>query len=195
MVERTSVGTVTVIAAIAATLACLAGIAPAQAQGSESVTVDLRECVDLKSPDERFACYERRVEAAREAQAPASDDRDAAPEPAARNGGAAAPPTPEAGAGTAAARNASDPEAARSAPADEAANGQEFTGRITKLQEREPNTYLITLDNGQVWLQARPQWYPLRPGLEVRIYPSRWGGSYRLAGTELDSFIQVKRVH
>ena len=40
------------------------------AQGADSVTVEVGECVNLQSPEERFACYERQVDAARTARAP-----------------------------------------------------------------------------------------------------------------------------
>ena len=70
----------------------------------------------------------------------------------------------------------------------------EVFATVTELRETLPNNYLITLDNGQVWRQNRPKWYPLQPGYKVRLYPSRWGSSYRLAAEELNSFIQVERV-
>jgi hypothetical protein len=53
---------------------------------------------------------------------------------------------------------------------------------------------LITLDNGQVWRQKVPKWYPLQPGQQVTLYPTKWGGSFRLTAENLKSFIQVERV-
>ncbi|HEX5418980.1 MAG TPA: hypothetical protein VFY39_03200, partial [Gammaproteobacteria bacterium] len=57
-----------------------------------------------------------------------------------------------------------------------------------------PNSYLITLENGQVWRQTYPEVYHLQPGYKVRIYPSRWGNSYRMSSDKLHGFIQVERV-
>ena len=65
---------------------------------------------------------------------------------------------------------------------------------ITALRETVPNAYLITLDNGQVWLQNHPQEYLLQPGQRVTLRATRWGHSYRLSGDSLNGFIQVERV-
>ena len=64
---------------------------------------------------------------------------------------------------------------------------------MTALRETVPNAYLITLDNGQVWRQTVPQYYPLRPGSDVRIYYSRWR-AYRLTSPERNGYIQVERA-
>jgi hypothetical protein len=64
---------------------------------------------------------------------------------------------------------------------------------VTEVREIEPNMLLITLDNGQVWKQNRPQFYRLTVGAEVELRPSRWGSSYRLTDPNLSSFIQVER--
>jgi hypothetical protein len=69
----------------------------------------------------------------------------------------------------------------------------EFVARVAELRETVPNSYLITLDNGQVWRQTRPLAYPLRAGHEVRIYTQgRFG--HRLTNRELRGFIVVERV-
>lgn len=138
---------------------------PAFAQASEEFPVDLGECLDVESDVERFACYERRVEAARAAQDGATTS--------VRQGEKV-----ESGV------TASVPAEAR----------EEFVSTIASLREREPNAYVITLENGQVWYQTRPERYPMRPGQEVRLYPTRWGKSYRLAIEENGGFIQVDRV-
>ena len=71
---------------------------------------------------------------------------------------------------------------------------EEFFGTIVGLRERLPNAYVIRLDNGQIWEQTEPKRYSLRPGLEVRIYPTRWGSRYRLTGIDAGGHIQVRRV-
>ncbi len=88
----------------------------------------------------------------------------------------------------AAERNAA-PAARGSAP-----DPEEFFGTIVELRERLPNAYVIRLDNGQIWEQTEPKRYTLRPGLEVRIYPTRWGSRYRLTGIDSGGHIQVRRV-
>lgn len=70
----------------------------------------------------------------------------------------------------------------------------EIVATVAALRETVPNSYLITLDNGQVWRQTVPMPYRLREGLEVRLYPSRWGDSYRLTNEQLRGYIQVERV-
>lgn len=163
-VQRAAVGAVAVAVG-------LFGSSSGSAQSTGSVTVEVGECVDLKSPDERLACYERRVEAAKH-------ERPVAP--------AAAAPAAEVEPPIADSR--------RSAATRDAAEPPDIIARVAELRETLPNSYLITLDNGQVWRQMRPKRYPLQPGYKVRIYPTVWGSSYRLAAEELNSFIQVERA-
>ncbi len=91
------------------------------------------------------------------------------------------------------AARAAEREAQERAAAAEAAEN-EIHATITALRERGPNSWLITLDNGQMWDQVRPQWYPLRPGQQVRLYPTNWGSSYRLSALERGGYIQVTQV-
>lgn len=71
---------------------------------------------------------------------------------------------------------------------------QEFYGTVASVRETLPNQYIITLENGHVWRQTRPSFYPLRPGHRVRIYSTQWGSSYRMTAEELNGFIQVQRI-
>jgi hypothetical protein len=64
---------------------------------------------------------------------------------------------------------------------------------IADLRETVPNSWLITLDNGQLWQQSYPEPYFLRPGMRVTLHASRWGSAYRLSAEGLNGFIQVKR--
>ena len=91
------------------------------------------------------------------------------------------------------AARAAEREAEERAEAAEVA-ANEIVATITELRERQPNAWLITLDNGQMWDQVRPQWYPLRPGQQVRLYPTNWGSSYRLTEFTQGGYIQVQRV-
>jgi outer membrane biosynthesis protein TonB len=70
----------------------------------------------------------------------------------------------------------------------------EILATVTALRETVPNTFIITLDNGQVWQQVRAKWYPLRIGTEVRLYTSGWGSSHRLTAVNGGSYINVRRI-
>jgi hypothetical protein len=143
----------------------------------------------------------------------APDTRSAAPAPAAT---AASPPAATAASAPAAAAASAPAAAAASAesahasssvadapkqnPADKStASGrttapQETVGTVTALSTVLPNTWLITLDNGQVWRQTFAEQYPLRPGQRVTLRPSRWGAASRLTADGAHGFIQVERV-
>jgi hypothetical protein len=157
------------LAAVAVIVAGAAAIQSAAAQeAGETVSVDVSECVKLTTPEERLACFESRVQSVR-----------------------GSPTVPVAA-----------PPASTTAPAgsdagkdgvDEAVQPADIRATVAGLRETVPNSYLITLDNGQVWRQTVPKMYPLRQGDRVRIYYSRWR-TYRLTSDQLKSFIQVERV-
>jgi hypothetical protein len=127
--------------------------------------VDVSECVKLTTPEERLACFETQVEDARNSPAPA---------PA-----------------TSGSQNNGSTEFGADGDGEPAV--EEIEARVTDLRETVPNSYLITLDNGQVWRQTVPKMYALREGSPVRIYYSRWR-TYRLTNDQLKGFIQVERV-
>lgn len=185
------------VAAVAAACGLLV-TGSASAQDSGTVTVDVARCLELESEAERRDCFAARVDEVLDATAAAAPG----PEPAAAGDSEPAPQAAEparrrsAEAETTAPRErmAPRPDAAASADqAGEPANG-EFFATIVEISERLPNAYIITLDNGQVWEQTEPKRYPLRPGLEVRIYRTRWGNRYRLAGVDSGQHIQVRRL-
>ena len=157
------------LAAIVASAATIATIETATAQApGPAVSVDVSECVKLTTPEQRLACFEAQVEGAKTAT-PAT-----APAPAASGSqGSDAVEFGTAG--------------------DEEPEVAEIQARITDLRETVPHSYVITLDNGQVWRQTVPKNYGLREGIPVRIYYSRWR-AYRLTNEQLKSFIQVERV-
>jgi hypothetical protein len=171
----------------------LLGLPPALAQDSGSVTVDVGQCVELESAAERRACFGAEVDAVLEAHGTTeSDDASAVTQGAETDQG-------ETANGERLARPESPAEDGIETRAVDASRESEeadhaYHGTITALRERLPYAYVITLDNGQVWRQVDPKKYPLRTGLEVRIYPSRWGESYRLSGEGTGSFILVRRV-
>ena len=156
------------ISAAAAVLAGTAAIQLAGAQDSaEPVNVDVSECVKLTKPEERLACFEKQVEGSRASGAD-SAAISSSPEPANDSSSGVGQERPE-----------EDPP--------------DIQARVAEMRETVPNSYLITLDNGQVWRQTVPKAYRLRPGSAVRIYLSRWG-AYRLTDEQLKGFIQVERV-
>lgn len=65
---------------------------------------------------------------------------------------------------------------------------------VAEIDVYRPNMINITLASGQVWRQTHARRYNLRKGDSVRIYPSGWGDSYRLATERLSGFIQVNRL-
>jgi hypothetical protein len=206
--DTAAVGRYTVIAATI--LAGLSVSGPALGQQSESVTVDVGECVKLQSPGERLDCYEAQVQRAQQSQQaqPPAAPAPAASSPAPARAPTASPPPAVATAPAAPAPAASPPAAqpsrrevrvenARVANRGDssAADGAAHTGTITALRERLPNSWLITLDNGQVWSQTYAKWYPLQVGQRVEIGPgSRLGTSYRLTAVGVGGNIQVERV-
>jgi len=70
----------------------------------------------------------------------------------------------------------------------------ELIARVAELKELGLNRYLITLENGQVWEQMQTRRFALSEGDEVRIYPTRWGSSYRLSSQSHKGYIQVQRL-
>jgi hypothetical protein len=152
------------IVGLAAIVASAAPVGLATAQApGPAVSVDVSECVKLTTPEARLACFEAQVEGAK----------------------TATPATAPAASGS----QGSDAGTA----GDEEPEVAEIQARITDLRETVPHSYVITLDNGQVWRQTVPKNYGLREGIPVRIYYSRWR-AYRLTNEQLKSFIQVERV-
>jgi hypothetical protein len=181
------------------------GIQAALAQDAAAVTVDVGDCVKLQAPEERLACYERHVDAARKnSAAPAgapAEARPATPPPAALAAPSAASVAPAAAAPSAAPAPSAASESATAsvAPAppksDSGSTGlAKIDATVTAVKVMVPNELLITLDNGQVWRQNRAQWFPLQPGQRVTLSQTKWGASYRLTADGLRGFIQVERA-
>ncbi|HEX6996245.1 MAG TPA: hypothetical protein VF339_19100 [Gammaproteobacteria bacterium] len=177
----------------------------AQAQSGRTLMIDVADCVEIESPSERFRCYESRVDAAlgrddgRAAHSVTQAAEDGADESARRfaatpSGGVIAEhdleAPPAAGASDFGFRRSDEDARERRRDRDR----EELFGTVASVQETVPNSYIVTLENGQVWRQVRPKFYPLRPGHRVRIYPTNWGDSYRMSAEELNGFIQVERI-
>lgn len=166
--ERTKAGTAgrSSIPVIAVSLLGTAWAYAALGQDTREVTVDVERCLDLESAEERQACFGAEVDQVLQERGPAE-----------------------------AAVSAPGGEADRDREARERdSDDVEYLGTIVEMREYLPSAYVIRLDNGQIWEQTEPKRYPLRPGLEVRIYPTRWGSRYRLTGLDTGGHIQVRRV-
>jgi hypothetical protein len=209
------------IAAIA--IALYAGVfLRAVAQDPKGLNIDVANCVALEKPEDRLACFEAQVAAARQRAAPAGAS-DATGSATAVTGASAAA---VAGASAAASKGAStdagripssadaaEPVSPGTAPAlhgqksasepRPAENGGrtersserepvEIVAKVIELRQTVPNAYVITLDNGQVYRQAHPMPYPLRTGLIVHVRDTTFG--YRLTAPELHGQINVERV-
>ena len=186
---------------VAVLLGSLFALQPGSAQDSGTVTVDVERCFELESSEARRACFGAQVDAALEER----DEVDSAnssqyPLPVIQPGAAkpAQATTPKEASASEQAlpvQTASETGTPRDAPSPEPETDErEYFGTIVEMRERLPNAYVIRLDNGQIWQQTEPKQYPLRPGLEVRLYPTRWGSRYRLAGVDSGGHIQVRRV-
>lgn len=147
------------------------------------MTIDVGECVELAIPDKRLACFDAQVERHRRTV----DARPAA-EPAS--------PMPAAPVAATELRPVAAPAAVarRDEPRDNEAAEAPITAKVTALRETVPNSYVITLDNGQVWRQVQPLRFQLRVGNEVQVYAPPWGDTFRLRVEGQRGFIQVAQV-
>jgi hypothetical protein len=159
--------------------ACLVVLVAAPASAEDGIRAELDACRALADDGERLACYDRatgRILA-----------RAAAPEPAPA---AAAPPaSAPAAATTAAAAAATDAAPApvatdnfgreRVLAAEEAKRREqetravgELSANVTGIDTRMDGLMTITLDNGQVWRQTRPDsMFRLKTGDRIKIQP------------------------
>lgn len=188
------------LAALTLGLGIIAG-STVLAQPEQSLMVDVGPCINIQSTLERFDCYESRVDAARNsgdsaATTPARRESRETVIPAPRPE-QTQQPTQQAGTSTRNNRAASDDSSfGLPEPREQQreAKQQELRSTISALRETVPNSHIITLENGQVWRQMRPERYRIQVGHDVRIYPSPFGSSFRLSADELRGFIQVERV-
>lgn len=192
--------TLKILSSATSVATAIIGLAAAQgvyADESQHLPVDVGDCVDLESPEERFACYEERANAAlhKAGDEEAGDAASAAPEERSEARRERANES-EAHAANESETGAPDDRDRASRTFERETNERrEIVATIKALRETVPNSYVITLDNGQVWRQMAPKVYNFQPGDQVRIYPSHWGKSYRLTVEKLRGFIQVERVH
>ena len=166
---------------------------PAVAQGAGTITVDVERCFELESVAARRACIGAQVDEVLEERgsvepdSPSPQDRQVEAETSSERALPVQPriePRTEARIEPRAAERPEEPEQWQ----------EEYFGTIVEMRERLPSAYVIRLDNGEIWEQTEPKRYPLKPGLQVRIYSTRWGGRYRLSGVGSGGHIQVRRI-
>lgn len=183
-------------------------------EAEQPLTIDVSRCVNIRSAIERLDCYDELAHQAQ--QTPSDQEAVDLSEPGSDSGSDMPVTTIEQESVTAVAVVQSSP-AVEQLPVTEQTIDQtsrvteenfglppeegedekdlvELHSTISKLREYIPGRYLITLENGQVWRQMVAERYRLRVGHNVRIYPSRWGKSFRLSAEGLKGFIQVERV-
>ena len=160
---------------ISAALLCTCAFAVVSyAQETRGGGVSVDTCINLETREQMLECYENRVNEVLQAREADGDSNVSE---------------------TTTVSSASTPsEQATTSSRAERREAGEIVAKITAVREVEPDAYLITLDNGQIWRQNAPKPYLLRIGAEVRIRPSTWGSSYRLTDPDVGNFIQVNRV-
>jgi hypothetical protein len=170
--------------------------APAFGQNADSaeLNVDLAQCIGLESDVERFACYQERVDATLAADEP-STAAEAASNTVPVERAGTNDERQRSGDGDISGQGATEATAVRAVPDQpDESDTDEIFSTIAALREQLPDRWVITLENGQVWQMVQSKPYPLRVGLEVRLYATKWGGAYRLTVPEHGGHVQVRRA-
>ena len=188
-------------------LCMLVSAATFAAENTAPVIIDASPCLDIVSPIERLACFEEQANAAQgrstavpqQNQPVVSNPRSTRQQPA--QSSPQVEPQPASGtqqqAETASIPPADSVESNFGLPEEkvnENSPANELIARVAEIKEFDRNRFLITMDNGQVWEQINSKRFALEEGDEVRIYPTRWGSSYRLSSLSHKGYIQVKRL-
>ncbi|MES2625304.1 MAG: hypothetical protein V4628_08500 [Pseudomonadota bacterium] len=165
--------------------------------------VDISGCRAIDDRLKRFDCYES-LGQDNKPQTNAEVTQSIPAEPTRENTApATAPPVsaqtaPKASAEITASQNLDNfgraPDAAAAKLIEDERGQTELVDTVAKIEQRGPNLAVITLSSGQRWLQVISKRYPMRAGDEVKIYPTRFGGAFRLTATKTSGFIQVERL-
>jgi hypothetical protein len=151
-------------------------------------------CADEAQEARRLACYDREVAGIKDSEIAAS--RPPASEP---NAARSAPPSPPPAAtgGAQDSFGVSGSEVARKRRIEEEqstsqAKVSSLTAKVTAVSSRPRGELVLTLDNGQVWAQKKPEaYFPAAVGDAVTINAGALG-SYRLVNGNRST--QVTRV-
>ncbi|MEZ5560274.1 MAG: hypothetical protein R3E86_17235 [Pseudomonadales bacterium] len=144
------------------------------------------ECAAIEASQERLACYDGlfRVRVATETTAPAERLDPPAPTPAHEPAPPAADPADEFG--------REQMVRGKVAAAEQAAEPEEITSRITAIVGRTRGEALYELENGQAWAQTTPRYLTIREGDLVTVHRGRLGG-YTLTN-ERGTSTKVQRI-
>lgn len=182
---------------LAGAAALAIGPSPAAAQMSNDVLVNiLRECAKIDDLSARLACYDNNIRSAgtppsASVAAPAATPAPApVPAPAPRAPANAPASTSAQGFGAESVRAPSE-RAERAAPREV----NEVRATVQSIQEREPGTYLLTLEDGAQWLFAEGVSRTYRvpnPGSAVEIRRGAIGSF--LLNYDGQAAVRVRRV-
>ena len=183
----------------------------AHAATAATPPANLVDCSQMADPGERLKCYDTQMAAMKAAagRSAASPPSVNVPPPA-----AAAPKAPAAAAASAAPKNNVAPAAAappeptpdekfgavdlpREAQAKVVPREKALVSTIGSIRQVRPKLWLISLANGQVWLQDGTQITMFfRPGYDVRIERGLLEGDYRMSTTQTGAknWVHVSRV-
>jgi hypothetical protein len=182
---------------------CLLLSATAQAaEQSTPVIIDASPCLVLTRPIERLTCFEDQAQAAQQpgASIPQQDlpvvsiPRNTSASPAASQVQQPIQTRESAETTTGSVVNDINENFGIRGSDDGADRGREMIALVASVKELNPNRKFITLENGQIWEQKDTKPFILDAGDEIRIYPTRWGSSFRLASQSHSGFITVQRL-
>lgn len=162
-------------------LGSMLAVSVAQAQQDPAELENLRNCAQLTDASARYACYDRMTATMRPPVNPNNLPVLRIPRES--------PPV-----STATEDSAVPAQAPSTAALPLDAEMEPFVSKVTAVKEREPGKLLVTLENGQIWYQTESRVYPVRPGMEVKLFQGIFGDAWRLSALSLNSFIQVERV-
>ncbi|MBN1832010.1 MAG: hypothetical protein JW896_07850 [Deltaproteobacteria bacterium] len=167
----------------------------------QALNIDASPCVNIRSAVERLACYDELADQAQQSKSEleAADLSEPESDPGSNAPVVQRSPVEEQVPVTGQTISKTDrvTEENFGLPSEKREDENdlvELHSTISKVKEYVPGRYLITLENGQVWQQMVGERYELKVGYKVRIYPSRWGQSFRLSAEGVKGFIQVERV-
>jgi hypothetical protein len=174
------------LSALALTLAGV-GVAPAQSLTPDPLPAQLQHCASLTVASTRLACYDALAGSSASNQvippppggstsaatarvagssvAGASSGAAATASPPAPSNSVAAPGTPPAASDLEFGVHNGPLEAKRISPQRE----KHMLAVVSAVSNRPRGELVVTLDNGQVWVQLEPTNYPLKPGDHVEI--------------------------
>ena len=173
---------------VAIMLSLAAAQAPVHASSPDPLAVQLKRCASLTDASTRLACYD-----ALAGLAPSATTAGAAPSPAA--GGPQAK-TPSSAAVAAPGAPPAEEFGVHNGPL-EVKRGpvreKRMLAVVSTVSSRANGELVVTLDNGQVWVQIEPANFPVKPGDHIEIDVGAFG-SYVLWSPSNRRATKVDRI-